>query len=205
MSDWITSIIQACGYAGIVFLMALENIFPPIPSEVIMPLSGYLVSQDKFTLIGVILAGTLGTVLGTLPLYYLGYRLGTERLKEWSRRYGRWFAVSERDIDRGREWFDRYGIWTVFFLRLVPGLRSLISIPAGLDRMSMGSYLLFSSLGSALWCSFLAYLGVLLGNNFEQAKNYIGPVSTVILVVLLLLYIYRVVTWSDQRTQKKSS
>ncbi|BFM22451.1 DedA family protein [Gilvimarinus japonicus] len=192
MSDWVTDIIRSTGYAGIIFLMLIENVFPPIPSEIIMPLAGYLVSQEQLQFALVVLAGMVGSVLGALPLYYLGHKLGAERLKHWCDRYGRWFVITRKDIDKTQRWFDRYGIWTVLLLRLVPGVRSLISIPAGISKMSLWPFLLFTAIGTAIWSAFLAYLGLVLGQNFSAASDYIGPISTAVIVAMTLWYVWRV-------------
>lgn len=193
MTNWVIDFIRSGGYGAIVALMLLENVFPPIPSELIMPLGGYLVSQDQLNLIGVIAAGTLGTVLGALPLYWLGYKLGAERLEEWCQRYGRWFVISPSDIRKSQRWFDKHGYATVFFFRLVPGMRSLISIPAGISRMSLLPFLLFTTIGSAIWTAMLTYVGRWLGSNYEQTGDYLGPVSTGVVVVLVLFYIWRLI------------
>ena len=131
MATWVTDTIYSLGYAGIVVLMVLENVFPPIPSEVIMPLAGFMVSQGKFSLIGIIAAGTAGSVLGALPFYYIGRWINEERLKALADRYGRWLTVSGNDIERSKAWFDKHGRTAIILGRLVPAVRSLISIPAG--------------------------------------------------------------------------
>lgn len=197
MASWVSDLIRSTGYTGIIFLMLLENLFPPIPSEVIMPLSGFLVSQQELQLTGVILAGTIGTVLGAVALYYLGYLLGPERLRGWCDRYGRWFVITQKDMDNTQLWFDRYGKWTVLFFRVVPGMRSIISIPAGVSRMRLWPFLVFTTIGTVVWISFLTYIGILLGNQFSQAEKYIGPVSTALIAALLVWYIYRVIRGCD--------
>lgn len=195
MFEWIAEWINAAGYTGIVVLMFLENVFPPIPSELIMPMAGFLVSQGEMSLAGVIAAGTLGTILGALPFYYAGKFLGLERLKQWADRYGRWFTVSSADLDESHRWFDKYGIWTVLLCRLVPGVRSLISIPAGINNMHMGQFLLYSTIGSAVWSTVLAIAGYMLGVNYSKVEVYVGPASKVILGAILLIYLYRVITY----------
>jgi len=195
MFEWIAEWINAAGYTGIVVLMFLENVFPPIPSELIMPMAGYLVSQGEMSLVGVVAAGTLGTILGALPFYYAGKFLGLERLKQWADRYGRWFTVSPADIDKSHRWFEKYGIWTVLLCRLVPGVRSLISIPAGINNMHMGQFLVYSTIGSAIWSTVLAIAGYMLGVNYSKVEVYVGPASKVILGAIVLIYLYRVITY----------
>ena len=194
MSKWITEMVYSSGYFGIVLLMFIENVFPPIPSELIMPLAGFMVTKEQFTLVGIILAGTCGSVLGAIPLYYLGQRLGEEKLKKFAGKSGRWFAISVEDIERAQKWFDRHGGAAVFFCRLVPGLRSLISFPAGVNEMPLLSFLFYSTLGMLVWTSFLASAGYILASNFTQVEEYLDPFTYVVLGGLLILYVYRVIT-----------
>ena len=185
-------LINSAGYFGIVFLMFVEIVFPPIPSEFIMPLAGFMVTQDKFSLVGIIAAGTFGSVIGALPLYYLGNRLGEEKLKDFADRHGKWLTLSRRDVERSQKWFDKYGAWAVFFCRLIPGIRSFISIPAGINRMNLLSFLFFTILGSAIWTSFLAYAGYFLGSNFREIEQYLDVVSYVVFGSIIAFYLWRV-------------
>lgn len=157
MLGWITGLMNSMGYAGVVLLMFLENVFPPIPSELIMPLAGFTARQGKLAFVGVVLAGMVGSVLGALPLYYAGRLLGKERIKAWADRNGKWLALSGDDIEKADAWFDRHGDKGVFLGRLVPGVRSLLSIPAGLSGMALPKFLLYSALGTGLWAALLAY------------------------------------------------
>lgn len=185
-------LINSAGYFGIVFLMFVENVFPPIPSEFIMPLAGFMVTQDKFSLVGIIAAGTFGSVIGALPLYYLGNRLGEEKLKDFADRHGKWLTLSRRDVEKSQKWFDKYGAWAVFFCRLIPGIRSFISIPAGINRMNLLSFLFFTILGSAIWTSILAYAGYFLGSNFREVEQYLDVVSYAVFGSIIVLYLWRV-------------
>ncbi len=193
MLKWVMGVISSAGYVGIVALMFIENVFPPIPSELIIPLAGYLVSKGQFEFAGVIIAGTIGSVLGALPLYYAGRKIKEQRLRKLTKKYGRWLAMSEADIDRAQNWFEKYGGWTVFFCRLIPGIRSVISIPAGIHRMNPGSFLLWSTAGMALWTTVLTTAGYLLKSNFEKFEDYLDPVAYVVFGALLSMYVYRVV------------
>ncbi len=193
MATWVIGIISATGYFGIVLLMFIENVFPPIPSEVIMPLAGYMVAQGKLTLAGVVLAGMAGSVLGALPLYYLGHKLGERRLKNFADKHGRWLTLSREDIERSKRWFDRHGRATVFFCRLIPGIRSLISIPAGLAGMPLWPFLAYTALGTGVWAALLAYLGYFLGSNFAEVSEFLDPVSWFVFGALFIIYVYRVV------------
>lgn len=206
MSKWITEMVYSTGYFGIVLLMFIENVFPPIPSELIMPLAGFMVTKNQLTLVGVIIAGTVGSVLGALPIYYLGQKLGEKRLKEFAENHGRWFAFSGEDIERSQKWFEKHGGKAVFICRLVPGLRSLISFPAGVNSMPLVGFLLYSTLGMLVWTSFLALSGYILASNFTQVEKYLDPFTYVVLGTLLVLYIYRLVTHkNDSRSKKNQS
>jgi membrane protein DedA with SNARE-associated domain len=191
MADWVIKTIQSSGYPGIVALMFLENVFPPIPSEVIVPLAGFLAVQGKLSLVGVVVAGTAGSMLGALPLYYAGVFLGEERLERFADKHGRWLTVSRRDLARAKRWFDRHGISAVIICRLVPGLRSLISIPAGIAHMSLFSFLCFTAIGTGLWTGLLAYAGYVLGERFADVKNYLNPISYAVIAAILFFYVKR--------------
>lgn len=193
MADWITSMVHSFGYVGILLLMFLENIFPPVPSELIMPFAGMVATRGDLSLWGVILAGTAGAVLGALPLYYLGSRIGIDRLKGWADRYGHWVAVSPEDIDRANTWFDRHGTVVVFVCRLVPAVRSLISIPAGANRMSLPLFLLLTTLGAGLWTALLAYLGRILGQNYGAVQQYLNPVTYAIVAIIVGAFLWRII------------
>lgn len=187
------NVIFSTGYAGIVLLMFVENVFPPIPSELIMPLAGFMATKGQLALAAIIVAGTIGSILGALPLYFFGRSIGERRLKELADRHGRWFTVSCRDIDRAKDWFDRYGAWAVFACRLVPGIRSLISIPAGIARMKLAPFLFFSTMGAALWTTLLASAGYALGANFNKVEEYLDPISYSVFAGLIVFYVVRVI------------
>lgn len=193
MFDWITNLINSQGYLAIILLMFLEDVFPPIPSELIMPMAGYTVKQGKLTLIGVIAAATIGSVLGSLPLYFLGKTVGEDRLKDWADKYGKWLTLSREDIEKAQGWFDRHGGLAVAIARLVPGVRSLIAVPAGIHGMNLPLFLLYTAIGAGIWSSGLAYVGVVLGNNYEKVEEYLSPVSYLVLGLVVLVYIVRVV------------
>jgi membrane protein DedA with SNARE-associated domain len=184
VTEWITRLIHNLGYVGLTLLTFLENVFPPIPSEIIMPLGGFLVAQGELTLVGVVLAGTLGSILGGLVLYALGGQFNQDWLKGWVDRHGHWMLLTVDDIDKAFEWFDRHGTWAVFFARLVPGVRSLISIPAGTNRMNLVSFLLFTALGTAIWSWILACGGVVLGARYERFGQLMDWVSYLVIAVV---------------------
>lgn len=191
MSDWIKSTIENFSYPGIVFLMLLENVFPPIPSELIIPLAGFVSSQGELSLFGVIVAGTLGAVAGAIVLYFIGRRIGGERLRSWCDARGRWIGLSRTDLDRSDNWFKRHGAKAVLLGRLVPGVRSLISIPAGVAALDLRVFLFYTTVGSAAWTTALALAGRLLSENYDQVEHVIGPVSTAIVVGLILAWVIR--------------
>ena len=186
MKDWIVHTIESSGYPGIALLMFLENVFPPIPSELIMPLTGFTAAQGKLSLPLVILAGTIGSVIGQLPLYYLGHFLGKKRLMRLADRYGGWLAIGGEDIQKSSAWFAQHGSQAVLFCRLVPGVRSFISIPAGICGMNLPKFLLYSAIGMGVWAGVLAYLGHLLGENYGKVERYMGPATYVVFGLLAL-------------------
>lgn len=187
MDNWITNTIQALGYIGIGLMMFLENLFPPIPSELIMPLAGFTVAQGHMGFVPVVLAGVIGTVLGALPWYYAGVYISEHRLKRWADRYGKWLTLSSSDIDKANRWFKRRGDMAVLLCRLVPGLRTVISLPAGMSQMPFERFLLYSTIGTTLWVTLLTTVGYLLGNNYHLVDVYLGPVSKVVVVGLGLV------------------
>lgn len=193
MVEWITSTMNSLGYWGIGLMMFLENLFPPIPSELIMPLAGFTVAQGKLEFVPVVVAGVVGTVLGALPWYYAGKILGEQRLKSLADRYGKWLTISSKDIARATGWFDNHGNKAVLFCRLVPGVRTLISLPAGISKMPIVPFLVYSTLGTLLWVSLLTYAGYVLGDNYEVVEVYLGPVSKIVVASLLFGFIIWIV------------
>ncbi len=193
MLDWIQNLMDSMGYAGIVLLMFLENIFPPLPSELVMPAAGFAAARGDLNLIGVVLAGTLGSVLGALPLYWLGHAVGEDRLARWADRWGKWLTVSGDEVRRADDWFDRFGHRIVLFARVVPGVRSLISIPAGISEMPILKFVLYTTLGTAVWSTIMAMLGHTLGDHYEQVERWVGPVGAVILILIALYLLFTVV------------
>ncbi len=188
MVEWITETMNSLGYWGIGLLMFLENLFPPIPSELIMPLAGFTVAQGKLQFAPVVFAGVFGTVIGALPWYYAGKVLGEVRLKSLADRYGKWLTVSSKDITKATGWFDKHGSKAVFLCRLVPGVRTLISLPAGISNMPLLPFLAYSTIGTTLWVGLLTYAGYVLGDNYELVDKYLGPVSKVVLAIILAAF-----------------
>jgi len=191
----VDQIISTLGYWGIALIMFAENIFPPIPSEIVMPAAGYSAARGELNIWLVWLAGVIGTVLGAIVLYYIGMYVGDPVVRAFLRRWGKWFTVSEKDYDRALAFFGKYGMPVIFFGRLIPIIRSIISIPAGAERMPMGQFLLFTTIGSAIWGGVLTYAGFLLGENWEQILEITDRYQTITVIVLGVLFVALVVWW----------
>ncbi|WP_216901767.1 DedA family protein [Synechococcus sp. CCY 9618] len=176
----------AAGYGAIFAAMFLENLFPPIPSELIMPLGGFYVQQGQLSLIPVVLAGLLGTVLGALPWYGIGRLVNEQRIEHWLERHGRWIGISPRELQRSRRWFNRHGTALVFWGRLVPGVRTLISVPAGIEMMPLTPFLLWTTAGSLIWTLALTLAGLALGEGYTNVELWIAPAARVVKLLLLL-------------------
>ncbi len=187
MSAWILVIMDKLGLMGVTLMMFLENVFPPIPSELIMPMAGFASAMGNMNIIAVIVAGTLGSVLGALPLYYLGTVFDEKRLYRLAEKYGKYFLIKPSDVTNAQAWFNKYGKAVIFFGRMIPAIRSLISIPAGMNRMPMLPFLVLTTLGSAIWTTLLAYAGYVLGANYEQVAEFISPISKLVVVAVLLI------------------
>ena len=199
MTDWITGIIASAGYWGVGLLMFFETMFPPIPSEVIMPLAGVYAAQQDLTLWGVILAGTVGALVGNVLWFVLAWKLGLDRFEQFLIRYGRIFTMDETEIARGRKLFADYGGAIVGVGRVIPTIRSLISVPAGLVRMEVRTFLFYTSVGTFVWTMGLAVAGYLLGTRFADIDRILGPLSTAVIGICLAVYLYRVVTWKKRK------
>lgn len=195
MFDWLTHFVTEGGYVGIAALMFLENIFPPIPSELIMPLAGFSAARGELNIILVILSGSIGALCGAVPWYLLGRLFGKRRVKGLARRLGRWFVMSEDDVEKACTWFHRYGAAMVFFGRFIPAVRTLISVPAGITRLNFWTFLGFSALGTVLWTSFLALAGYVLETQYERVAVWLDPGTKIVVAFFVILYLYRVITY----------
>ena len=205
MSDWVIRLIEQSGYLGIAFLMFLETIFPPIPSEVIMPIAGMAAAKGKLGFVPVVASGTAGAMLGNVVWYLAARALGVHRLKPFILRYGRWLTISWPEVARAERWFAQHGTFFVFFARLLPTLRSLVSVPAGLLRMRFKSFFVASALGTAGWTTILAAAGYKLQENVSEVDKMIGPVSNAVLVVLAAGYVWRLWTHRGQGRPEERS
>ncbi|MBY3626188.1 DedA family protein [Acinetobacter sp. CUI P1] len=195
MQAWITDFMEQFGYLGIFLMLAFENIFPPIPSEVILPFGGFMTTTTNLTIPGVIIAATLGSLLGAVILYYIGRLLDVSRLEKIVERWGGLLRISKKDIHKADAWFDKYGYWTVLFCRMVPLVRSLISIPAGMSGMKFGVFMLFTTIGTLGWNLLLVLIGAALGESWEDIAMYMDMYSNVVYVLLavglvILGYLY---------------
>ncbi len=195
MTDWIIQIIIDFGYVGIVLVMVAESIFPPIPSELIIPFAGFAAANGDLNLFGVLAAATFGAVAGMLPWYFAGRLFGLDRVKWLADRYGRLLTMNAGEIDTAVEFFRRYGPIIVLFGRLMPIVRTLISIPAGLSAMPLPLFLLASTAGALIWNTVLTMAGYILHDHYELIEVVLDPLSYVVLAAVVLLYLFRVVTW----------
>ncbi|WP_019909588.1 DedA family protein [Paenibacillus sp. HW567] len=184
MKLWITDFMEQFGYLGIFLMLALENIFPPIPSEVILPFGGFMTIDSGLTIPGVLLASTAGSLLGAVILYWIGRLLDVSRMERIVDRWGKWIRIKKSDIRRADAWFDKYGYWTVLFCRMVPLVRSLISIPAGMSGMKFGLFLLFTTIGTLGWNTLLILLGAALGESWEEIGVYMNTYSSIVYVLI---------------------
>lgn len=200
MFNSFVDIVSQGGYLGVFLLMLAENVFPPIPSELIMPLAGFVSARGDLNIVLVILAGTAGSVAGALPWYYAGALFGRDRLKRMANRYGRWLTVSSVDIDVASLWFARHGAAAVFFGRLIPAIRTLISVPAGIVSMPLLPFLAYSTLGSLIWTALLAVTGYLLQSQYELVEQYVDPVSKGVLIAVIAIYVYRFIRFKPQQS-----
>ncbi|WP_400164415.1 DedA family protein [Brevibacillus sp. TJ4] len=192
MDNWITTFMDEFGYLGIFLLIAIENLFPPIPSEVILTFGGFMTTYTTLSIVGVIIASTLGSLFGAVALYLIGAWFEEKRMEKLITRYGRILRLTHEDIHKAYAWFHKYGPWAVFVCRLVPLVRSLISIPAGSVRMNFGTFLVLTTLGSLLWNTVLVYAGAAIGASWEEVLDYMSIYSSVVYAVIGLLAVLSV-------------
>lgn len=189
LTDWATNIVERLGYAGVTMLVALENLFPPIPSEVVLGLAGYTASRGDSWVVGMIVAASIGSMVGAWILYGLSAAIGPVRLRAIVLRYGTWIGFGETDLDRAESWFDRRSRVAVLVCRCIPLIRSLISIPAGFRRMPLGTFTLFTLVGSLVWNTILVTAGYLLADQWEKVLDVTEPFQTVVIAVIALLIV----------------
>ncbi|WP_166170403.1 DedA family protein [Acinetobacter sp. SA01] len=187
LTEWIISIMEQLGYLGIALLMFLDNVFPPIPSEIIMPSAGYSASQGQLTLFGVIIAGCFGSLLAAALLYWIGYKFNHDSIFRFVDRYGRYMFIKSSDVKKSLDWFEHYGHRIVFFGRMIPAVRSLISIPAGMSHMPFWKFMFYSGLGTIIWTTFLACVGFYFGENQQLMQRIFSQVSHGIILIILVI------------------
>ena len=194
ISEWVLAIMAKFGYLGIIFAMFAENVYPPIPSEVIMPAAGFAVARGDLNLLLVIVSGTLGSVLGALPLYYFGSLFNKQRLIDFTEKYGKYVFVKPDDVISADDWFNKHGKKAVFFGRMVPGIRSLISIPAGMNKMPLLPFIILTTAGAAIWTTLLTLAGYHFGQNYEVIEKFLAPYSKTFLgaaIVIVIIWLLR--------------
>jgi membrane protein DedA with SNARE-associated domain len=184
LAGWTVGVVEKAGYWGLAGLVALENVFPPIPSEIVLPMAGFLTGQDKLVFGLAVAASTAGAVVGALVFYEIGRRLGEDRVRRFFKRRGKWLLLSECDFDKAENWFRRHGTTAVLFGRCVPGVRSYVSLPAGIQRMPIWKFIGFTALGSGVYNSILIGLGWFMGRNWKKISDYAGWFETALWVAL---------------------
>lgn len=203
MENWITSFMEQFGYFGVFLLICVENIFPPIPSEVILTFGGFMTTKADLTVLGVILAATVGSVVGAVILYWVGRILHIERLEKIVDKWGHLLRVKREDLYRADKWFAKYGYWTVFFCRMIPLVRSLISIPAGMAKMNFGIFLFFTTVGTVIWNALLVGLGAKVGESWEDIVHYMDIYSNIVYALIVIVFIL-VIVYFFRRGKKKA-
>jgi membrane protein DedA with SNARE-associated domain len=204
MEEFIINIMNVYGYIGIFFLIMIENLFPPIPSEIILTFGGFMTTTSKMSILGVIIASTLGSVIGAFILYYIGKILNKERLiKIVTSKYGKLLRVKPKDIESADKWFDTKGNKTVFYCRFIPIVRSLISIPAGMSEMSIVKFATYTTLGSVIWNTVLVLVGAYAGEKKDIIVEFIDKFSHVILILLIVSFVIFIIWFYKKNFKKK--
>lgn len=200
MSNFITSIIETLGYFGITLLMYVEMVIPVIPSEIIMPFAGFTASSGSLSLVGVVVAGSTGSILGALTLYGLARLIKNESIYEFVRRHGAWTGLTPENVKRAEKVFAKHDKAAVLFGRLIPGVRSVVSLPAGIEKMRVSTFAIFSLIGVTMWTALLAYLGFALGNNYEQVSHFIGSISNIVIAGIILAVVITII-WKRRKSR----
>ncbi|HBM79309.1 MAG: DedA family protein [Clostridiales bacterium] len=195
MQNWIINFMQHFGYLGTFIMILLENVFPPIPSEVVLTFGGFMTTRARMTILGVITSATAGSVSGAFVLYEIGRLFNVKRLENLINRWGHILRIKASDIEKADSWFTRYGYRTVFFCRMVPLVRSLISIPAGMANMKLGLFLLYTTTGTLIWNTALVYAGAALGESWQEILEFMDVYSEITFIILSLAVIFFVILW----------
>ena len=212
LANWVQDVINQFGYFGVALLVVIENVFPPIPSEIVLPFAGFVAqqgasavnatadaAQSDTTVIGMMIAATVGSVVGALILYFVSAAIGPERLRGFVERFGKWFGVKSSDLVRAEEWFDRRSVVAVLVGRCVPLIRSIVSIPAGFRRMKLTSFVVLTAIGSAVWNIALIGAGAVLGDQWERVGEYVGVFQWLVIAAVLVLFVRFVVSRLKKR------
>lgn len=199
MEAWITGIMEQFGYVGILFLIALENIFPPIPSEVILTFGGFMTTHTTLTIKGVVWFATLGSVIGAVILYGIGHLIDINRMEKIVEKWGHLFRLTKKDIHKADAWFAKYGVWTVFFCRFIPLIRSLISIPAGMAHMNFGLFILLTVIGTFIWNIVLVHIGAAVGASWKSIVVYMDTFSNIVYLFLAILFVVSISIFIKKR------
>ena len=197
--EYITKAVEAnstFAYLAISLAMFLENIIPPIPSEIIMPLGGFFVYQQKLNFYILVFWGLLGTIAGSLPWYYLGKLVNEKRLSNFLDKRGKYLGITSNDLAKSKLWFDKYGVSLVFWGRLVPGIRTLISIPAGMELMPLKKFIVWTTFGSLIWVTLLTYLGYVFGEKYPIIETYLDQIKYIFKPILILIVVYFLIRFS---------
>ena len=203
MTAWIFSFIDQFGYFAVAILIAIENVFPPIPSEVILSFSGFLTHKTAMNVFGLVIASTTGALIGALILYWIGTLLNEERLKKLLKhKFFKKLGFKEDDVSRTIAWFDRHGVKAIFFGRCIPVIRSLISIPAGIAKVSLPKFIILTTLGSLIWNTVLITLGSYTGKNWHVIVQIFEEYSFAVIVILIIFFIYFIYVWRKKRIKK---
>jgi membrane protein DedA with SNARE-associated domain len=202
MENWITQFMEQYGYIGVFLMIALENVFPPIPSEIILPFGGFMTTYTSMTVPGVVIASTAGSVVGAVILYGIGLLLDVERLEKIIDRFGHILRVSKEDIHKADAWFDKYGIWTVLFCRMVPLIRSLISIPAGMSNMKFLIFIVFTTIGTLIWNIILVSVGATMGENWSAITDFMDIYSNIAYAIIGIGIIIFLVYFVNKKRKK---
>ena len=204
MEEFILSMMNQFGYIGVFLLIAIENIFPPIPSEVILLFGGFMTTYSELNIVLMIIFATLGSLIGAIVLYYIGKILNKDRLKKIvSGKIGKILRLKNSDIDKADEWFDTKGNKTVFFCRFIPIVRSLISIPAGMSEMPLGKFFLYTTVGSLIWNTVLIIIGAVVGENWKSILNIFDTYSHIVLVLLVIIFVVGVYLFYHKKIKRK--
>lgn len=202
MENWIQMIMEDFGYIGVFLLIMLENLFPPIPSEVILTFGGFMTTQTNLTVTGVVIASTVGSVVGAIILYGIGAIVGLHRIERFVDKWGKILRLTSRDVHKANGWFEKYDVWTVFFCRFVPLIRSLISLPAGIAKMNFWVFLLLTTLGTLIWNVVLVNVGAAVGESWETIVHYMDIYSNIAYAVLALIFIVIVIRFYRKKMRK---